>query len=51
MTPRGRPPIGDKLTVRIPPDMRDELDAYAAKWDVPVAEAVRMILRDWIDTP
>lgn len=51
MSPRGRPPIGDKVTVRIPDDMRAELDAYATKWGVPMAEAVRMILRDWLDTP
>lgn len=47
----GRPPVNaTPVTVRIPPDQLDALNAFAAsEADMPTRpEAVRRILRDWL---
>lgn len=37
----GRPPIGPKLGVRLPPELREELEGWAWNQGVPLAEFVR----------
>ena len=48
---RGRPAIGEPLTVRLPEQARDRLDAEARARSVPVAEIARNIIVDWATTP
>ena len=44
MTARGRPPIGPDIRVRIPVEVRDELQRRADAEGVPLAEIARRIL-------
>lgn len=46
MTPRGRPPVGPVITVRIPPDLLALLDAEAERRETTRAEMIRDILAD-----
>ena len=44
MAGRGRPPIGPKVSVRMPVEMRDVLEAEAEVRETTLAELVRSIL-------
>lgn len=46
--PRGRT-VGDALTVRLPDELRAELDQYVEQEDRPVAGVVRQALRQFFD--
>lgn len=41
---RGRPPIGDRVTVRLQPDLLARIDAEAERRDVSRAELIRDLL-------
>lgn len=46
MTGRGRPAIGERVEVRIPPDALARLDAEAARQGITRAELVRDIVKE-----
>lgn len=46
MTGRGRPAIGERVEVRIPPDLLARLDAEAARQGITRAELVRDIVKE-----
>ena len=41
---RGRPPIGDRVSVRFPPETQARIDALADEHDVPRAEMIRRLV-------
>ena len=41
---RGRPPIGDRVSVRFPPETQARIDALAVEHDVPRAEMIRRLV-------
>lgn len=45
MPPRGRPPVGDRIEVRLPADVLHDLDTDATELRVSRAEVVRRIIR------
>jgi hypothetical protein len=46
VTGRGRPAIGERVEVRIPPDLLARLDAEAARQGITRAELVRDIVKE-----
>lgn len=46
----GRPPIGDRISVRLPAAMLTELDARAESAGVSRAEAIRLLLDQALST-
>ena len=51
MTRVGRPPIGDRISVRLPPALLAELDVRAARAGIARAEAVRLLLNQALSSP
>lgn len=45
--PRGRPYEGERIAVRIPPGLLNDIDNTGAELGLTRAEMLRTILRDW----
>lgn len=45
MTGRGRPPVGDRIEVRLPADLLAWVDEIAAEREITRAAAIRDVLR------
>lgn len=45
----GRPPVGPKTTVRLEPELKAAVEAYGAKHQLGLAEAVRQLVRIGLD--
>ena len=45
---RGRPRVGQQVTVRIPPDDLAAVQRIADEWSCAVAEVVRVAVAEWL---